>query len=89
MTGESGPGRAAARAHAQLAAYGKPRLRVAGAALNLPPALYRDYGIGSRIAIEASTPMATSEKLTVIGMEFTPGTGTLSLVFDDGGSIEG
>jgi hypothetical protein len=89
VTGESGPGRAAARARAQLAAHSKPRLRVAGAALNLPPALYRDYGIGTRIAIEASTPMATSEKLVVIGMEFQPGTGTLSLVFDDGGSIEG
>jgi hypothetical protein len=89
VAGESGPGRAGAHARAQLAATSKPRLRVRGASLNLPPGLYRDFGIGSRVRIDASTPMATSEYLTVIGMEFQPSTGTLSLTFDDGGSIEG
>lgn len=89
VEGESGPGRAVATANARLAAYSKPRLRVRGAALNMTPGLYRDYGIGSRIRIEASTPMATSEELVVIGMEYQPGTGTLALVFDDAGSIEG
>ena len=89
VEGESGPGRAAATAEAKLAANSKPRLRVRGAALNMTPGLYREYGIGSRIRIEASTPMATSEELVVIGMRYQPGTGTLSLVFDDGGSIEG
>ncbi len=86
--GESGPGRAERRAHAHLAAYGRPRRRVRGACLNLPPALYRDYGIGSRVRIEASTPMATAEELTVIGMEFRPAAGALSLVFDDGDTEE-
>ena len=89
VEGESGPGRARAAAQAKLSAYSKPRLRVRGAALNMTPGLYREYGIGSRIRIEASTPMATSEELVVIGMSYQPGTGTLSLVFDDGGSIEG
>ncbi len=89
VEGESGPGRARAAALAKLAAHSKPRLRVRGAALNMTPGLYREYGVGSRVRIEASTPMATSEELTVIGMSYQPGTGTLSLVFDDGGSIEG
>jgi hypothetical protein len=62
---------------------------VRGAALNMTPGLFREYGIGTRVRIEASTPMATSEELVVIGMSYQPGTGTLSLVFDDGGSIEG
>lgn len=83
VEGESGPGRAVATANARLATYGRPRVRVRGTALNLSPGLYRDYGIGSRIRIEAATPMATREEAVVIGMSFEPGTGTLSLVFDD------
>lgn len=89
VEGESGPGRARAAAQAKLSAYSKPRLRVRGAALNMTPGLFREYGIGTRVRIEASTPMATSEELVVIGMSYQPGTGTLSLVFDDGGSIGG
>ena len=81
--GESGPGRAEQRATAHLATYGRPRTRVRGACLNLAPALYRDYSIGSRVRIEASTPMATAEELTVVGMEFRPAEGVLALTFDD------
>jgi len=34
-------------------------------------------------------PMALAESLTVIGMEFRPAAGTLSLVFDDNSGIGG
>ena len=89
VVGESGPGRAAARAHAELATYGKPRLRVRGACLNLAPGQYRHFGIGSKVRVEAAVPMALAESLTVIGMEFRPAAGTLSLVFDDNSGIGG
>lgn len=89
VEGESGPGRAAARARAQLATYGKPRLRVQGACLNLSPGLYRNFSIGSRVRVESSIPMALNEQLTVIGMDFQPAAGTLSLVFDDNSGIGG
>jgi hypothetical protein len=81
--GEAGPGRAENRAAAQLERYSRPSRRVRGACLNLPPALYGDYGIGSRMLIEATSPMAAAEEVTVIGMELQPATGLLSLTFND------
>ena len=84
VTETADPGRGFRAAVARSKMLAQPRLRVQGSALNLEPARYRDYGIGSRVAVEMDSPRPIYKELTVIGMEFAPSQGTLSLVFDDG-----
>ena len=83
VTEDADPGRAYRAAAARSRMMAQPRLRIQGTALNLEPALYRNYGIGSRVMVEMAGPSPLYKAVTVIGMEFTPGAGTLSLVFDD------
>ncbi len=82
------PGRTQARAQAILAATHTPRMRARGTLLNQEPGLYRSFGIGSRVAVEITRPAAARLELVVIGMEFRPAAGTLSLVFDDADRVE-
>lgn len=82
------PGQALAHAKARLATYSQPRLRAQGVCLDMEPALYRNFGIGSLVQVETSAPAAGSMAVTVVGMEFDPSEGTLSLVFDDGDRVE-
>lgn len=82
------PGRTEAQARAILAATHMPRMRAHGTLLNQEPGLYRSFGIGSRVAVEITRPAAARLELVVIGMEFRPAAGTLSLVFDDADRVE-
>ncbi len=83
---EAGPGRAEARARAALEVASTPRGRVQGTCLNLPPGPFSDLRVGTRVTVEAS-PSVLEASLLVLGMEFRPSAGTLSLVFagDAGG----
>ena len=88
VTEADSPGRALAHAKARLAAYSRPRLRAQGVCLDMEPGRYREFGIGSLVQVETAAPAAGSMALTVIGMEFRPNEGVLSLVFDDGDRVE-
>lgn len=87
VTDAEHPGRAQAHADARLALYARPRLRTRGISLDMAPGRYRDLGIGARVQVETAAPVAYAMPLTVIGMEFDPANGTMSLVFDDGDRI--
>ena len=86
-TGATAGEQAGARAAGDIQAYSRPRLRVQGTCLDMSPGRFRDLGIGSGVRIEAAVPLMLSEALTIIGMEFHPATGRLSLVFDDNSGI--
>ena len=60
-----------------------PRLRTSGAALDVAPGRFRDYGVGSVVTLEAERPEARSNPALIISMDYAPGDGTLGLVFDD------
>lgn len=81
------PGQTAVAARARVAALGEPRLRARGMVLNQEPGLYRSFGIGSRVAVEISRPTTARLELLVIGMEYVPSSGVLSLTFDDGDRV--
>lgn len=83
VTEEGDAGRALRAAVARSKMMAQPRLRIGGTALNLEPALYRNYGLGARVMVEMDKPLPLYKAVNVIGMEFAPGQGTLSLVFDD------
>jgi len=80
---EWGPAQAEHTAHNRLGQVAWPRLRTSGAALDLPPGRFRDYGVGSVVTLEAERPEARSNPAFIISMDYTPGDGTLGLVFDD------
>lgn len=80
---EWGPAQAEYTAHNRLGQVAWPRLRTSGAALDLAPGRFRDYGVGSVVTLEAERPEARSNPALIISMDYAPGDGTLGLVFDD------
>jgi hypothetical protein len=80
---EDTPGRALRHAQGRVAVMAQPRLRANGTALDLEPARFRDYAVGSRVMIEAAAPVPFFQPVTVLGLDYVPSAGTLGLVFDD------
>jgi hypothetical protein len=69
-------------AEGQVEAYSQPRLRTIGTALDASPALFRDYGVGTRLTLEMVQEGMSVREATVMTVEYVPGTGTATLVLD-------
>lgn len=70
------------RARAEYERWSAPRVRIRGQAVNRPPAVFGTYGIGDVVTVVLNRRPATTTVVPylVIGMEFDPGTGLLTLV---------
>lgn len=83
------PGAGQQYADAQIAEQAWGRRRISGVSLNVPPARWRDFSTGSRIRLEAYSPQPMALAATVLGLEYAPGTGFLSLVLSDAEPVAG
>lgn len=70
-------------ADAQVARLAWARRRVNGISVNVSPGRWRDFSTGSRIRLEAYAPQPMTLTATVIGMEYTPAAGRLSLLLSN------
>lgn len=73
-------------AYAEYERYANPRTRYRGVVLNRPPSPFGSYGLGDLITLKLNGygRRGVEVSVTVIGMEFDPQAGYVTLVFDEG-----
>lgn len=70
-------------AHALLASYARPRVRISGRQLNVPPTPFGVFWLGDRITVELHGLEGIDDATAVVqAMEYSPDDGTLALVLD-------
>ena len=74
------------QARERLAQTKTPTLRIQGTALNIEPGAYRRLRLGARARLESYAPPLAGS-LSIVGMDFSPAAGTVSLVFDDASRV--
>lgn len=86
---DANSGQLAVLGYGELRKYAAPRTRFRGRLLDLPPAEFQSIGLGQRVTAELQWPPpdGVTVDVTVIGMEYEPGTGTLNLVVEYAGEL--